>query len=176
VSRKNRNKPVEPTPEPEVEEAAEVEPTPEPEVEADPFVRAMPTLEEIIERGYTQEVAEGILAELKADADGELEPGQGAEQATVVVEFRGSWTKYQPGDVAGFDEHLAKKLLGMFMVDPRGNKSPLCHRYKKPVLDRLGITKGGSNPDKPAGGVDKKHVVGPDSHELVGGPAHRAKD
>jgi hypothetical protein len=94
------------------------------------------------------------------------------EEKKVVVRFNGSWTKYFPGDIAGFEPFLAKQLLGMQMVDSKGNKSPLVSKYSGgSVLERIGITKGDKPVAEPIGGTDEKTVVDSGSSELVGGPA-----
>jgi len=66
----------------------------------------------------------------------------------IVVRFNGNWTKYYPGDVAGFEPHVAKKLEGMLTVDNKGNKRPLVTRTgildrAGAFLERAGVVKGG---------------------------------
>jgi hypothetical protein len=118
-----------------------------------------------VARKKKQDEPEQPQEEFAPDVDGKM-----------VLQFHGCWTKYQPEDVAGFEPFLARQLLEMKMVDPRGHKRPLCSRYKKPVLERLGVTKGGArNPSEPIGGTDERKVVGPTSPELVGGPAQRRR-
>jgi hypothetical protein len=137
--------------------------------------RAIPPIEDLVEAGFNRNEAETVRAGMELAARGPS-PDPDDTEGRIAVVFHGSWTKYNPGEVAGFDPHVVSKLEGMKTMDSKGNKGPLISRYKKPVLERLGITKG-AGPKRtaptPVGGTDEGKVIGTDSPELIGGPAHR---
>ncbi len=93
----------------------------------------------------------------------------------VSLNFHGNWSKYYAGDTAGFDPPQAEKLLGMTMVDAKGNATKLCTRAGS-VLDRIGVTKGGgkAKPDsEPVGGNPEPAPVKPE--ETVSRASRRGK-
>ncbi len=82
----------------------------------------------------------------------------------VALHFHGNWSKYYAGDTAGFDPPQAEKLLGMTMVDQKGNVAKLCTRAGS-FLERAGITKGGgeAKPEaEPVGGNPEDAPVKPE--------------
>jgi hypothetical protein len=92
----------------------------------------------------------------------------------ISLRFNGNWTKYWPGDIAGFEPDLAKKLLGMKAVDAKGNESPLVTRAGS-FLGRVGVVKSASEPAKsePVGGNPEPAPVAKNSEELVSQPPKR---